>query len=59
MAFTTLAGHRERVERLAAALRGSTGPVRLRKRTSNLFRPRVPADRVQLDATELGPMALT
>ena len=54
MVFTTLTGHRERVERLAAALRESTGPVRLRKRTSNLFRPRLPVDRVQLDATELG-----
>ena len=46
--------HRERVERLATALRAATGPVRLSKRTSNLFRPRVPADRVYLDATELG-----
>ena len=54
MVFTTLTGHCERVERLAAALRGSTGPVRLRKRTSNLFRPRLPVDRVQLDATGLG-----
>ena len=54
MALTTLAVHRQRVERLASSLRGSTGPARLRKRTSNLFRPRVAADRVQLDATELG-----
>ena len=46
--------HRERVERLAAALRAAAGPVRLSKRTSNLFRPRVPAERVYLDATALG-----
>lgn len=51
---TTVAEHRERVAQLATALRTSTGPVRLLKRTSNLFRPRVPADRVLLDATELG-----
>ena len=46
--------HGERVERLAAALRAATGPVRLSKRTSNLFRPRAPADRVYVDATALG-----
>jgi FAD/FMN-containing dehydrogenase len=65
MQYTTVAEHRKRVERLAAALRASTGPVRLRKRTSNLFRPRHGADRVLLDGTTLGhviaidPMART
>src|SRR5512141_1735328 len=54
MPFTTIAGHRTRVERLAAALRSSNGPVRLRKHTSNLFRPRQGADRVLLDGTSLG-----
>jgi len=51
---TTLAEHAERVERLAATMRSTRGPVRLRKRTSNLFRPREEADRVLLDATDLG-----
>jgi len=54
MPFTTHAEHRARVERLAATLRSTEGPVRLRKRTSNLFRPRERADRVALDATGLG-----
>jgi len=54
MRFTTPAGHRERVERLAVALRSSSGPVRLRKHTSNLFRPREHLERVLLDATGLG-----
>jgi FAD/FMN-containing dehydrogenase len=53
MQFTTIAGHHRRVEQLAAVLRSSSGPVRLRKRTSNLFRPRQAADRVLLDATTL------
>ena len=53
MQFTTIDEHRERVERLAAALRSSAGPVRLHKRTSNLFRPRQAADRVLLDGTTL------
>jgi FAD/FMN-containing dehydrogenase len=51
--FTTHTEHGRRVERLAAALRSTTGPVRLRKRTSNLFRPRQVADRVLLDGTTL------
>jgi FAD/FMN-containing dehydrogenase len=54
MALTTMAGHRGRVERLAMALRSSTGPVRLRKRTSNLFRPRQDSKRVLVDGTTLG-----
>jgi FAD/FMN-containing dehydrogenase len=54
MTATTPADHREHVERLAAILRSTDGPVRLRKRTSNLFRPRERADRVFLDATALG-----
>ena len=45
--------HRRRVEALAAALDGSTGPVRLRKRTSNLFRQRQAGERTALDVTEL------
>ena len=49
----TIELHRGRVERLVAALRGSTGSVRLRKRTSNLFRPRLAADRVLIDGTTL------
>jgi FAD/FMN-containing dehydrogenase len=53
MEFTTIAGHRGRVERLAEALASSAGPVRLRKRTSNLFRPRQHADRVLLDGSTL------
>ncbi len=43
------AEHRERVARLSAALAASRGPVRLKKGTSNLFRPRAPADRSELD----------
>jgi len=54
MKRTTAAEHRARVAQLAEVLGTSTGPVRLLKRTSNLFRPRVPADRVLLDATDLG-----
>ena len=54
MTATTLTGHEARVGQLAAALRASSGPVRLHKRTSNLFRPRETAERVQLDATDLG-----
>lgn len=53
MSGTTLEEHRERVERLAATLRSTSGPVRLRKRTSNLFRPREPGERVRLDGTSL------
>jgi FAD/FMN-containing dehydrogenase len=53
MAFASIPEHRRQVERLAVALRSSTGPVRLRKRTSNLFRARAPADRVLLDGTTL------
>ncbi|MGB7740130.1 MAG: FAD-binding oxidoreductase [Steroidobacteraceae bacterium] len=53
MRFTTHTEHRKRVEQLAAALRSSAGPVRLRKRTSNLFRPRQGTDRVLLNGTTL------
>jgi FAD/FMN-containing dehydrogenase len=53
MQYTTVAEHRNRVGQLAATLRASAGPVRLRKRTSNLFRPRQHADRVLLDGTTL------
>ena len=45
--------HRARVNAMAAALADSDGPVRLRKSTSNLFRPREDAGRTELDATSL------
>lgn len=54
MKTTSVAEHTARVERLCADLRASRGPVRLRKRTSNLFRPRQDDSRVYLDATGLG-----
>nr|WP_240955911.1 FAD-binding oxidoreductase [Wenzhouxiangella sp. XN79A] len=38
---------------MAAALAASSGPVRLRKRTSNLFRPREDGDRTELDVAGL------
>ncbi|RFF29206.1 FAD-binding protein [Wenzhouxiangella sediminis] len=45
--------HRRRTEALSKALTGSRGPVRLRKRTSNLFRPREEIERTQLDVASL------
>jgi FAD/FMN-containing dehydrogenase len=45
--------HRDRVEALSRALVDSSGPVRLRKRTSNLFRPREAVERTELDVTGL------
>ncbi len=54
MEEVALADHRERVERLAAVLRSTAGPVRLRKRTSNLFRPRESGRRAYLEAAGLG-----
>src|SRR5512137_3104631 len=53
MQTTTHAEHGIRVEQLAAALRSSTGPVRLHKRTSNLFRSRQDTRRILLDGTTL------
>jgi len=47
------AAHRERVNALGAELTDSSGPVRLRKRTSNLFRPREESERTELDVTDL------
>ncbi|WP_018176849.1 FAD-binding oxidoreductase [Thioalkalivibrio sp. AKL8] len=47
------AAHRNRVEAMAAALAGSDGPVRLRKSTSNLFRPREEARRTEIDVASL------
>ncbi len=47
------AAHRARVGALARALAESSGPVRLRKSTSNLFRPRRKERRVELDVTDL------
>ncbi|MDT8449155.1 MAG: FAD-binding oxidoreductase [Wenzhouxiangellaceae bacterium] len=49
----TWAAHRARVNALAGALADSAGPVRLRKRTSNLFRPREDVERTELDVTSL------
>lgn len=54
MAIGASDSHCERVERIAATLRATTGPVRLSKRTSNLFRPRATVRRVSLDASALG-----
>ena len=45
--------HQARVEQLTRTLAESTGPVRLKKSTSNLFRPRETSDRSELDVTEL------
>ncbi|RFF29001.1 MULTISPECIES: FAD-binding oxidoreductase [unclassified Wenzhouxiangella] len=53
MSEANWAAHRARVESLAGALTDSEGPVRLRKRTSNLFRPREAVDRTELDVTSL------
>lgn len=45
--------HRRRVRALSEALLGSTGPVRLKKRTSNLFRPRQSLGHTELDVSGL------
>ncbi|HSM26911.1 MAG TPA: FAD-binding oxidoreductase [Thioalkalivibrio sp.] len=45
--------HRTRVEAMAAALAASDGPVRLRKATSNLFRPREDVNRTEIDVASL------
>ncbi len=45
--------HRKRVDGLARTLTDSDGPVRLKKRTSNLFRPRADGERTELDVTSL------
>ncbi len=45
--------HQTRVEALTRALAQTTGPVRLKKSTSNLFRQRAPSDRTELDVTGL------
>jgi FAD/FMN-containing dehydrogenase len=45
--------HQARVDALTRALADSCGPVRLRKSTSNLFRPRATAQRTELDVAEL------
>lgn len=45
--------HRERVQAIARALAETEGSVRLKKSTSNLFRPREAAERTELDVTEL------
>ncbi|HSJ95494.1 MAG TPA: FAD-binding protein, partial [Myxococcota bacterium] len=43
------AAHARRADALARRLRGGTGPVRLAKSTSNLFRDRAAAPRRRLD----------
>jgi FAD/FMN-containing dehydrogenase len=53
MSGQVAASHARRVAALADTLRGSSGPVRLRKRTSNLFRPRASGGRVLLDGSGL------
>ncbi|TVS10198.1 MAG: FAD-binding oxidoreductase [Wenzhouxiangella sp.] len=45
--------YRERADKMAAALAGSDGRVRLRKPTSNLFRPRKQSANSQIDAASL------
>lgn len=45
--------HRRRVDALSSALTDSNGPVRLKKRTSNLFRPREAVERTELDVNSL------
>jgi FAD/FMN-containing dehydrogenase len=45
--------HRSRVKAVAASLSTSSGPVRLKKRTSNLFRPRAQVQRTELDVSAL------
>ncbi len=45
--------HRQRVQALSDALVQSTGPVRLKKRTSNLFRPRQALGHTELDVGTL------
>ncbi len=45
--------HRARVEAMAGALAESDGPVRLRKPTSNLFRPREDARRTEIHVASL------
>lgn len=53
MSDAAWSAHRARVEALAGVLADSVGPVRLRKRTSNLFRPREDVERTELDVTSL------
>jgi FAD/FMN-containing dehydrogenase len=45
--------HRMRVKAMAAALADSDGSVRLRKTTSNLFRPREDINRTEIDVASL------
>ncbi|MBS3746719.1 MAG: FAD-binding oxidoreductase [Wenzhouxiangellaceae bacterium] len=53
MSESEWSAHRARVDAMAAALADSEGPVRLRKSTSNLFRPRADSERTELDAAAL------
>jgi FAD/FMN-containing dehydrogenase len=53
MADAAWHAHRKRVEALSRALTDSHGPVRLKKRTSNLFRPRPSVERTELDVRAL------
>ena len=53
MTVTAWNAHRERVDRMAAAMAESEGRVRLRKPTSNLFRPREDAGQARIDVSSL------
>lgn len=53
MSESEWSAHRARLDAMAAALADSEGPVRLRKSTSNLFRPRADSERTELDAAAL------
>jgi len=53
MSETAWQAHRHRVDSLSRALKESSGPVRLRKQTSNLFRPREEVGRTELDVASL------
>ena len=50
MTESAWSAHRARVRNLSQQLAGSSGPVRLRKPTSNLFRQRADEGRTELDA---------
>ena len=53
MSETAWQAHRARVDKLCHALAESSGPVRLKKSTSNLFRVRQQADHTALGVTDL------
>ncbi|NBD95318.1 MAG: FAD-binding protein [Gammaproteobacteria bacterium] len=53
MSESAWTAHHRRVAEIARTLTHSSGPVRLRKRTSNLFRPREEVERTELDVAAL------